>query len=96
MPTIKLVKKLTVKNVLGKKPSAALLGENDSYDVMTVYGTAVKAEDGEHDFGDGNTSEYTKFRGNFAAIRVSDGVEFRSGVMILPDVAGGVLAPVVK
>lgn len=94
--SIKLVKKITVKNVLGRKPSAALLGDNDTFDVMTVYGTATKVESGTHDFGDGNVSEFEKFRGNFAAIRVSDGVEFRSGVMILPDVAGGVLAPVVK
>lgn len=94
--SIKLVKKITVKNVLGRKPSAALLGDKESIDVMTVYGTASKCERGESDMGDGNTSEWTRFKGNFAAIRVSDGVEFRSGTMFLPDVAADLLAPIVE
>lgn len=93
---MKLVKKLTVKTVLERKPNAALLGDKDSFDIMTVYGTAEKAEPGTHDFGDGNVSHFVKFRGNFAAVRVSDGEEFRSGVLILPDVAGDVLAGVVS
>lgn len=94
--SVKLVKKLTVKNILGRKPSAALLGDKDSYDVMTVYGTASKCERGESDMGDGTTSEWVRFKGNFAAIRSHDGVEYRSGTMFLPDVAADLLAPIVE
>lgn len=94
--SVKLLKKLTVKNILGRKPSAALLGDKDTFDVMTVYGTANKCERGESDMGDGTTSEWVRFKGNFAAIRVSDGVEYRSGTMFLPDVAADLLAPIVE
>lgn len=93
--TMKLVKKITVKTVLERKPTAALLGESDHYDVMTVYGTATEVTPGRHEFGDGNFSDYFKYRGQFAAIRVHDGQEFRSGIMILPDVAADVLQPAV-
>lgn len=94
--SLKLVKKITVKNVLGRKPSAALLGDKDTVDVMTVYGSASKCERGSSDMGDGNTSDWIRFKGNFAAIRISDGVEFRSGTMFLPDVASDLLAPIVE
>ncbi len=93
---MKLVKKLTVKSVLGRKPSAALLGDKSDVSLMTVYGKASTVEHGEHDFGDGNTSEYDKFKGDFEAVRVSDGVVIRSAVMILPEVAGDLLATVVN
>lgn len=93
---MKLVKKLTVKNVLGRKPSAALLGDKDEVMLMTVYGKAVKVEHGQHDFGDGNVSEYDKFRGDFEAVKTDDGTVVRSAVMILPEVAGDLLANVVN
>jgi len=93
---MKLVKKLTVKNVLGRKPSAALLGANETFDVMTVYGAATSIERGQSDMGDGTVSPWIRFKGNFAAIRVNDGTEFRSGTMFLPDVAADLLAPIVE
>lgn len=93
---MRLLKKITVKGVMEKKPSAAWLGDKDTHDIMTVFGTATRVQHGTHEFGDGNLSEYDKFAGNFSAVRANDGTEFRSGVLILPDVAGGPLAGVVS
>lgn len=93
---MKLVKKLTVKNVLGRKTSAALLGDKNEVMLMTVYGKASSVQHGEHDFGDGNVSEYDKFRGDFEAVKTDDGTVVRSAVMILPEVAGDLLANVVN
>lgn len=92
---MKLKNKITVKEVLGKKPSAALLGDKNELPIMTVYGRARDRKPGTHTFGDGSLSEYVKFTGDFRAVRVSDGVEFRSGELILPNVASNVLDNVV-
>lgn len=94
---MKLLKKITAKTVLQKTPTAALLGDKDHIDIMTVYGEARERKDGVHTFGDsGKTSEYVKFRGDMRAVRVSDGVEFRAGECILPGVAEGVLDAVLS
>lgn len=91
---MRLLKKITVKGVLEKKPTAALLGAVNTFAIMTVFGTATSCKAEKHEFGDGNFSEYNRFRGNFSAVRVSDGEEFRSGTLIMPDVAGDALAGV--
>lgn len=91
---MKLLKKITVKGVLERKPTAALLGDANNFAIMTVFGTATSCKPEKHEFGDGNFSEYNRFRGNFSAVRVSDGEEFRSGTLIMPDVAGDALAGV--
>lgn len=94
---MKLLKKITAKTVLGKTPTAALLGDKDHIDIMTVYGEARDRKDGVHTFGDSDkTSEYVKFRGDMRAVRISDGVEFRAGECILPGVAEGVLDAVLS
>lgn len=93
---MKLLNKITVKNVLGRKPNAALLGEKGEIGLMTVYGAVKDSKAGSHNFGDGTeASEYTKFFGDVRAVRTSDGVEFRSRECILPKLAEGVLASVV-
>ena len=63
---------------------------------MTVFGNATSCVPEKHEFGDGNFSEYNRFRGNFSAVRVSDGKEFRSATLILPDVAGDALGGVMS
>lgn len=93
---MKLLKKLTVKTVHGKKLQAfdtdAELGTERV--VLTVFGRADKAEEGENTLPSGDISQYVKFRGAFAAYagNMGDGDEFRSGVMIIPDVAADLLA----
>lgn len=93
---MKLLNKVTIKNVLGKKPNGALLGDAQEFDIMTVYGTVKDSKPGVHTFGDGKESLYIKFFGDIRAVRSSDGVEFRSREVILPNLAEGVLAPVVE
>lgn len=93
---MKLLKKLTVKTVHGKKLQAfdtdAEIGAERV--VLTVFGRADKAEQGENTLPSGDISQYVKFRGAFAAYAgaMGDGDECRSGVMIIPDVAADLLA----
>lgn len=93
---MKLLNKITVKTVLGKKPNAAIMGDADEFPIMTVYGTVKLSKPGVHTFGDGKESEYVKFIGDIRAVRTSDGTEYRSRELILPNLAEGALAPVVE
>lgn len=94
---MKLLNKITVKTVLGRTPTAALLGEEKHIDLITVYGDIRTRKEGVHTFGDGaKESSYVKFFGDIRAVRVLDGVEFRSGTLILPHIAEGVLDAVVQ
>lgn len=93
---MKLLKKITVKTCHGKRleqfPEAAEQGTERV--VLTVYGRADKAEDGENTLPSGDISAYTKFRGDFIAFPgdMGQGDKCRSSVMILPEVAGNLLA----
>ena len=97
---MKLLKKITVKTVHGKKleqfPEADAQGKERC--VLTVYGRADKAEAGENTLPSGDISAYTKFRGDFIAFpgEMGQGDKCRSGVMILPEVAGDLLANTLK
>ena len=93
---MKLLKKITVKNVHGKKP--APFAEADAVGlercVMTAFGRADKAIPGEFVMPNGDVSEYIKFYGSFAGYAgvMGEGDEFRSGVLIMPSVAADMLA----
>lgn len=93
---MKILKKITVKTVHGKKLDG--FGEGDPIGaervVLTAYGRADKFELGQNTLPSGDVSDYIRFRGQFAAYagELGDGDEFRSGVMILPEVAGNLLA----
>lgn len=93
---VKLLKKITVKTVHGKKldPFGADEAMGAERTVLTVYGRADKAEPGENTLPSGDISSYVKFRGDFIAFpgAMGEGDKTRSGVMILPDVAGDLLA----
>ncbi|NIT36956.1 MAG: hypothetical protein GTN49_10745 [candidate division Zixibacteria bacterium] len=93
---MKLLKKITVKTVHGKKLDGFAQDEPLGAErvVLTVYGRADKAEPGENTLPSGDISRYTKFRGDFIAFpgAMGEGDKTRSGVMILPDVAGDLLA----
>lgn len=93
---MKLLKKITVKTVHGKKldPFGADEPLGAERVVLTVYGRADKAEPGENTLPSGDISSYVKFRGDFIAYpgAMNEGDQSRSGVMILPDVAGDLLA----
>jgi len=93
---MKILKKITVKTVHGKKlegfaPEKAL---GDTAIVLTVYGRADSNTPGENTLPSGDLSSYNRFRGDFIAYPGEMGVgdKVRSGVMILPDVAGDLLA----
>ena len=95
----KLHKKMTVKAVRGTKIPTGGPFEKDAPEgtevvVMTVLGRADSHESGTNTLPNGDVSEYVKFRGEFAAYagRLKEGQEHRSNVLIMPDVAGGMLA----
>ena len=93
---MEILKKITVKNCHGKKLAAfdadAEIGTTRP--VLTVYGRADKFEEGENTLPSGDISQYIRFKGSFAAYAgaMNDGTEFRSGVLIIPDVAAQMLA----
>jgi hypothetical protein len=97
---MKLLKKITVKTVHGKKLDPFSAEENLGAErvVLTVYGRADKAEEGENTLPSGDISKYVKFRGDFIAFpgEMGQGDKCRSGVMILPEVAGDLLAATLR
>ena len=99
---MKILKKITVKTVLGKKvdgfDTKDKLGAQKP--VMVVWGRADKAEPGTNTLPNGDTSEYIKFRGEFKAHEGAPGKdageECFSTTLIMPDVATGLLAGILN
>ncbi len=84
-----LIKKISVKTVAGnikKLIAAQPEGEEKPIPFMRVYGVATRAEIGESDYG-----VWKAFIGQFKAVNLLDGVEYSSGKLFLPDVAGDLL-----
>lgn len=80
---VEFLKKITVKGVCGAidtKPEKAAA-------IMTVYGLANEAKADRSDYGD-----YVRFGGSFEAVDMNSGKAYRSGRMILPGIAEGLLA----
>lgn len=77
---IAMIKKLSTPKIMGKKPR---LNEGEkTRDLYQVVGIASGRKTGESDFG-----PWCSLTGNFAAVNLSTGEQFRSGVLFLPDVA---------
>lgn len=98
--TMKLLKKITVKTCHGKTMSADWLFPQDAKEglercVLTVVGRADKMEHGKSTLPSGDETEYVKFRGEFVAWPGEMGeagiTQYRSSVLILPEVASGPL-----
>jgi hypothetical protein len=91
---MKLLKKLTTKTVRGKKfegfDKEAELGAEKT--LMIVYGRADGYVHGTNTMPNGDVSEFKKFKGAFAAVNSDTEEECRSGLLILPEVAEGLLA----
>ena len=82
----KLIKKISVGKVFGdKKAIAEFIGKGEKA-VMRVIGIAHKAIPGDGDMG-----PYVSFKGNFKAVNLLTGEEFRSGTCFLPDVAADII-----
>lgn len=97
---MKIIKKITVKTVQGKKldpfPAEDAIGSKRI--VMTVYGRADTNTPGENTLPSGDISQYNRFKGDFIAYpgEMGEGDQTRSGTMILPDVAGDLLANLLR
>lgn len=92
---MKLLKKITVKTVHGKRlePFAKEDDVGTERVVMTVYGRCDSGTEGQNTLPSGDISDYVKFKGSFAAFagEMGEGDEYRSGVCILPEVAASLL-----
>lgn len=99
---MKILKKLTVKTVLGRKVDGFDIADKIGMQkpVMTVWGRADKAEPGTNTLPNGDTSEYIKFRGEFKAHESlpgkDAGEEVFATTLIMPDVATGLLAGILN
>lgn len=75
---LKLLNKITVKDVCGKTKAPL---EGESLDLMVVTGIVARVSAGNTNYGD-----FVKLHGQFHAKNLVTGDEFRSGSCILPDV----------
>ena len=97
---MKILKKITIKTAHGKAltrfPDEAPQGTEKI--VLTVYGRADNFEPGSNVLPSGDVSEYNRFKGDFTAFpgNMGEGDQVRSGVMILPEVAGDLLANLLR
>ena len=77
---IGMIKKLSTPKIMGRKPR--LNEGEDKRDLYQVVGIASGKKTGETDYG-----PWCSLTGNFAAVNLTTGEQFRSGVVFLPDVA---------
>ena len=82
-PATVLLRKLSAKTIMKKIEAPA---EGETIEAFKVVGIAHVKETGESSFGN-----YTRFKGDFAAVR-ADGTRFRSGVAFLPPAATDMLS----
>jgi hypothetical protein len=98
---MELVKKLSAKSVVGNPMSVIRAAMKDAHDrapqegdsapLYRVYGVARGVKNGQSNFG-----EWTAFKGEFAAVSLETGEQFRSGELFLPEVAEALLIGPVK
>jgi len=85
MAQVEFLKKITVKGVC---PGLKEMEKPEKPDaIMTVFGLVTGAKPDRSDYGD-----YIRFEGNFEAVDMGTGNAYRSGRMILPGIAEGLLA----
>ncbi|MEG9862950.1 MAG: hypothetical protein V6Z82_06960 [Flavobacteriales bacterium] len=77
-----LIKKLTVKTVVGNLKAMVKAGDVTEGAIMRVMGIATGQQSGTSDFGD-----WIAFKGKFRAINIITGEEFHSAKCLLPEVA---------
>lgn len=87
---LQLVKKLSLKSIIGKPDIKALHEGGKEIEVFNVGGACTGIKTGNSTYGD-----WTAFTGTFGAIRLSDGMVFRGVQLFLPEVAEGFVLPAV-
>lgn len=86
MSKFAIVKKLSVKSILGKKPKPPEEGKTEW--LCQIVGVATGVKTGNSNFGD-----WTALTGSFQGSNMETGVITRSGVCFLPDVALNLITP---
>jgi hypothetical protein len=81
-----LLGKITVA-AIDAQPKAKSLKEGEAYSVAVIMGEAAS-----HSVAQSNYGEFTKFKGNFAAVNMRTGERFRSANLILPQIVEHVLS----
>jgi hypothetical protein len=96
---LQLVSKLSLKTIVGKPDLKSLWARDESgqlvhangIDLFNVGGSVTGTKTGLTNFG-----EFTAFLGQFGAIRISDGMVYRSPQMFLPSIAEAFVKPTVE
>lgn len=88
-----IVKKISIKTLLGGKPSARMVPDGQTEKVLArIWGIASGLKSGVSDYGD-----WTALTGDFKASNLKDGGEVvRSGVAFVPDVLLQMIQPRVE
>lgn len=75
-PEMRLLKKISVSTVCGK------IEDKTERALLHVYGVTHGVKQGQSDYG-----PWISFVGNFAAVNLETGEEFRAGKLFLPEIA---------
>lgn len=85
-PKMELLSKISLKSVYGAVDIKKLHEGKTTLNLMRVLGIASGVKTGQSSFGD-----WLAFTGNFKAIDLTTGNEFRSGKIFLPAIASGLI-----
>ncbi len=80
---MKIIKKVSASTVIGSPKDLRRLaesGEGKSVDIMRVVGVAIGVKSGMSQHG-----EWVALRGNFSAVNIETGEEFRGSTLYVPD-----------
>lgn len=80
---MEILSKITLKTI-GCQPKPNSVQKMAT--LATIYGIAQRYKIGTSNYG-----EFTKFQGDFEAVRVADGETFRSAALLLPPIIGDML-----
>lgn len=85
-----LVKKLSLKAIVGRVDVKKLHEDNKEVDLFNIGGTCTGTKTGNSQYG-----EWNAFTGTFGAIRLDDGEVFRGVQLFLPEIAEAFVLPTV-
>lgn len=101
MAQTRIEKKITVKSVIGGKPSIKKIIEayeagGGALRLMEVFGIANDMKEGVSVLPDGKESTWTKLVGTFLARNIETGETVRSGICIMPGAANDLIVGALK
>ncbi len=96
MSDVKMISKISVKEVFGDTKLLRKLPELTETIVMRVIGQAISTKRGQKILPDGTPSNWIALHGIFEAINMETGVTVQSTTCYLPNIANNMIVPLVE